>query len=138
MVVSLLVIERLPVALPAVVGVNVTETFTDCPAAIVAGVVIPLIENLNRAFDNRIRLAMMSVLFVREQADFNELKRLLGVTDGNLATHIAVLERHKYLKVKKMFVGKKPRTTYAITEPGRKAFTTHVNALEEIIRERKK
>jgi DNA-binding HxlR family transcriptional regulator len=100
--------------------------------------VIPPIENLNRAFDNRIRLAMMSVLFVREQADFNELKKMLGVTDGNLATHVAVLERHKYVRVKKVFVGRKPHTTYAITESGRKAFSAHVDALEEIIREQKK
>lgn len=96
------------------------------------------IENLNKAFDNRIRLTIMSVLFVREEVDFNDLKKTLGVTDGNLATHIAVLERHKYLKVKKLFVGKKPRTTYAITESGSQAFAAHVDALEEVIRGGKK
>lgn len=95
---------------------------------------ISSIENLNKAFDSRIRLAIMSVLSVREESDFNELKRILGVTDGNLATHCAVLERHRYLKVKKLFVGKKPRTTYAITEAGRKAFATHIGALEGVIR----
>jgi DNA-binding HxlR family transcriptional regulator len=100
--------------------------------------VIPRIDNLNKAFDNRIRLAIMSVLFVREEVDFNELKDMLGVTDGNLATHVAVLERHRYLKVKKLFVGRKPRTTYTMTDTGRKAFSGHVDALEEIIRERKK
>ena len=95
---------------------------------------IPTFENLNKAFDNRIRLTIMSVLFVREEIDFNDLKKMLGVTDGNLATHVAVLERHKYLKVKKLFVGRKPRTTYAITESGGKAFAAHVDALEEVIR----
>jgi DNA-binding HxlR family transcriptional regulator len=100
--------------------------------------VIRSIENLNKAFDNRIRLTIMSVLFVREEVDFNDLKKTLGVTDGNLATHIAVLERHKYLKVKKLFVGKKPRTTYAITESGSQAFAAHVDALEEVIRGGKK
>jgi DNA-binding HxlR family transcriptional regulator len=100
--------------------------------------VIPSFANLNKAFDNRIRLAIMSVLFVREGVDFNDLKEMLGVTDGNLATHVAVLERHKYLKVKKVFVGRKPRTTYAITESGSKAFAAHVDALEEVIRGGKK
>ena len=95
---------------------------------------IQSIENLNKAFDNRIRLTIMSVLFVREEVDFNDLKKMLGVTDGNLATHVAVLERHKYLKVKKLFVGKKPRTIYAITESGSAAFAAHVDALEDVIR----
>ena len=99
---------------------------------------IPSFENLNKAFDNRIRLAIMSVLFVKEEVDFNGLKQMLGVTDGNLATHVAVLERHKYVKVKKIFLGKKPRTTYSITETGSKAFAAHVDALEEVIRGGKK
>ena len=92
------------------------------------------LKNLNKAFDNRIRLAIMSVLFVREEVDFSDLKEMLGVTDGNLATHVAVLERHRYLRVKKAFVTRKPRTTYTLTESGRKAFAGHVDALEEVIR----
>lgn len=99
---------------------------------------IPSFENLNRAFDNRVRLAIMSVLFVRPEIDFNDLKETLGVTDGNLATHVAVLERHRYLRVKKTFAGRKPRTTYAVTESGRKAFASHVDALEQVIRGGKK
>jgi len=95
---------------------------------------IPRVDTLNRAFDNRVRLAVMSVLAVRDEAEFNTLKQLLGVTDGNLATHVAVLERHRYLKVRKSFRGKKPRTAYAITETGRRAFAEHVAALERIIR----
>ncbi|HUI10635.1 MAG TPA: transcriptional regulator [Bacteroidota bacterium] len=95
---------------------------------------IPPVDTLNRAFDNRVRLAVMSVLAVRDEAEFNTLKQLLGVTDGNLATHVAVLERHRYLKVRKSFRGKKPRTAYAITETGRRAFAEHVAALERIIR----
>ena len=95
---------------------------------------IPPIDRLNRAFDNRVRLAIMSVLSVREEIDFNTLKGMLGATDGNLATHLGVLERDRYLKVKKSFVGRKPRTSYLITEPGRKAFADHVDALEQIIR----
>ena len=96
------------------------------------------IEHLNKAFDNRIRLAIMSVLSVRDEADFNDMKEILGATDGNLATHVAVLERNRYLKVKKVFVGKKTRTTYAITDSGRKAFADHVDALEQVLRGGKK
>ena len=96
------------------------------------------IEKLNKAFDSRIRLTIMSVLSVREEVDFNDLKEMLGVTDGNLATHVAVLERLRYLRVKKSFTGKKPRTTYAITESGSKAFAGHVDALEEVIRSGKR
>lgn len=95
---------------------------------------ISTVDTLNRVFDNRIRLAIMSVLSVRDETEFNALKQLLGVTDGNLATHVAVLERHRYLRVRKAFRGKKPRTTYAITESGRKAFAEHVAALERVIR----
>jgi len=96
--------------------------------------VIPPVDTLNRAFDNRVRLAIMSVLAVRDEAEFNALKQLLGVTDGNLATHIAVLERRRYLRVRKSFRGRKPVTAYAVTEAGRKAFAEHVAALERIIR----
>ena len=95
---------------------------------------IPTLDRLNRAFDNRVRLAIMSVLTVREETEFNALKNLLGVTDGNLATHIAVLERHRYVRVRKSFRGRKPVTTYAVTEAGRRAFADHVAALERIIR----
>jgi DNA-binding MarR family transcriptional regulator len=94
--------------------------------------------NLNKAFDSRIRLAIMSVLAVREEADFNDLKGILDVTDGNLATHVAVLERHKYLRVRKEFVGRKTRTTYMITDQGKKAFASHLDALEELLRSRRK
>jgi DNA-binding HxlR family transcriptional regulator len=100
--------------------------------------VITSINNLNRAFDNRIRLAIMSVLVVRGEVDFSDLKEMLGVTDGNLATHVAVLERHKYLKVKKVFVGRKPRTTYSATDAGSRAFAGHVDALEKVIRRGRK
>jgi len=96
--------------------------------------VIPPVDTLNRAFDNRVRLAIMSILAVRDETEFNTLKQLLQVTDGNLATHVAVLERHRYIRVRKSFRGKKPRTAYAVTESGRKAFAEHVAALERIIR----
>lgn len=93
-----------------------------------------LIDNLNPVFENRIRLGIMSVLVVGDPKDFTTLRSLLGVTDGNLASHLKVLEEHRFVKVKKEFVGRKPQTTYAVTEAGRKAFTGHLEGLESVIR----
>jgi DNA-binding MarR family transcriptional regulator len=94
-----------------------------------------VIEELNKAFESRIRLGIMSVLVVNESSDFNTLKEQLNITDGNLSSHITALEKLQYLKVKKQFIGKKPNTTYFITASGRKAFTGHLDALEKLIRQ---
>lgn len=91
------------------------------------------INNLNKTFESRIRLGIMSVLSVNENVDFNSLKNLLNVTDGNLASHISALEKGEYIIVRKEFVGKKPRTTYRITDVGRIAFAQHLSFLEELI-----
>ena len=91
-------------------------------------------DNLSKALESRVRLAAMSVLMVNDSVDFNSLKELLQVTDGNLATHMAMLEREGYIRVQKRFVGKKPRTTYAATSSGKAAFLEHVEALERLIR----
>lgn len=93
-----------------------------------------LIQNINKAFDHRIRLGIMSVLMVNESADFTTLKELLGVTDGNLASHAKALESEKYIAIEKQFIGKKPNTSYSVTTLGRKAFGDHINALEKLIR----
>ena len=93
-----------------------------------------ILGGLNKVFENRVRLALMSLLVVNDAIDFNTIKEMLSLTDGNLATHIAVLEKNRYVKVKKEFVGRKPQTTYAVTELGRKAFAGHVDALERLIR----
>ena len=92
-----------------------------------------ILKNINKAFDHRIRLGMMSVLMVNENVDFNALKELLGVTDGNLASHIKALELENYISVEKQFIGKKPNTKYSITVIGRKAFQEHIEALEKLI-----
>ncbi|MFN8310891.1 MAG: transcriptional regulator [Chitinophagales bacterium] len=94
----------------------------------------PIIENLNKSFENRVRLGMMSVLMVNEVIDYLELKELLQVTDGNLASHAAALEKAGYIKVNKDFVGKKTRTSYTATRLGVKAFQNHLKALEELIK----
>jgi DNA-binding HxlR family transcriptional regulator len=92
------------------------------------------IEKLNKIFDHRIRLGIMSALMVNEDVNFNFLKQLLDVTDGNLASHMKPLEENKYVKVSKSFIGKKTNTTYAITKLGEKAFREHLTALEEMIK----
>lgn len=93
-----------------------------------------VITQLNAVFENRVRLGIMSVLIVGEQRDFTSLKSLLDVTDGNLASHLRVLEEHRYVKVSKEFVNRKPQTSYTITETGRKAFRDHLAGLEKVIR----
>ena len=72
------------------------------------------ISGLNKIFDNRIRLGVMSILMVNEEMNFNDLKQMLEVTDGNLATHLLNLEENGFIKVFKGFVGKKTNTTAAI------------------------
>jgi DNA-binding HxlR family transcriptional regulator len=92
-----------------------------------------LIEGLNKAFESRVRLGIMSVLTVNNTVDFNTLKELLDVTDGNLASHLKALEKEEMIKMKKKFIGRKPNTTYSITEYGLNAFNAHINALEKLL-----
>jgi DNA-binding MarR family transcriptional regulator len=92
------------------------------------------IENLNKIFDSRIRLGIMSALVVNAEVDFNTLKELIGVTDGNLASHLKTLEDNGYVKVQKGFIGRKTNTTYTVTKAGEKAFQLHIEALEQMIK----
>lgn len=92
------------------------------------------ISGLNKIFDNRIRLGVMSIVMVNEEISFNDLKGLLEVTDGNLATHLQTLEENGFLKVHKGFVGRKTNTTYSITKAGEKAFKDHLEGLEKMIK----
>ncbi len=93
-----------------------------------------LIANLNKVFDSRIRLGIMSILSVNEWADFNTMKQLLELTDGNLASHLKALENVKYIQSIKQFVGRKPNTRYSITELGKKDFKAHLDALEQLLK----
>jgi DNA-binding MarR family transcriptional regulator len=92
------------------------------------------ISGLNKVFDNRIRLGVMTILTVNEEISFNDLKQMLEVTDGNLATHLQTLEESGYIKVHKGFIGRKTNTTYSITRAGDKAFKDHIQGLENMIR----
>lgn len=92
-----------------------------------------IINNINKAFDHRIRLGIMSILMVNDFADFNMLKELLGATDGNIASHTKALEKEDYISVEKQFIGRKPNTRYIATKLGRQAFKKHIDALEKLI-----
>ncbi len=92
-----------------------------------------MIEKLNKLFESRVRLGIMAVLAVNEWVDHAQLKELLGVTDGNLASHLAALEEAKYVQVRKRFVGKRPNTSYKSTAAGNKAFRAHLDAIEGLL-----
>lgn len=92
------------------------------------------LDNINKAFESKVRLGIMSVLMVNESVDFVSLKSLLNLSDNNLASHTRSLEELGYLLIEKKFVGRKPNTTFSITEKGREAFTQHINALESFLK----
>ena len=95
------------------------------------------IIGLDKAFDSRIKLGIMSALAVNDMLEFNSLKEFLDVTDGNLASHIKALEKDGFIGVKKKFIGKKPNTKYYMTAAGKKAFEDHLKALEKLIKAQK-
>ena len=91
------------------------------------------IDQLNKAFESRVRLGIMSILMVNDWMDYKSLKAQLNLTDGNLASHINGLEKLEYITVRKGFIGKKTNTSYAITPNGKAAFKAHINALEKLL-----
>lgn len=92
------------------------------------------IENLNKLFDSRVRLGIMSAVMVNAEVNFNELKELMDITDGNLASHLKSLEENGFIKVEKGFIGRKTNTTYSVTKAGEKAFKAHLEALALMIK----
>jgi DNA-binding transcriptional ArsR family regulator len=93
-----------------------------------------LLSNFNKTFESKTRLGIMSILMVNDEIDFNQLKELLALSDGNLASHIKSLEELKYIIVSKQFIGKKPNTTYSASKEGKKAFLVHLKSLEGILK----
>lgn len=93
-----------------------------------------ILNKLDKAFENKVRLGIMSALMVNEQVDFNTLKELLGVTDGNLASHLKSLEKSGYTEFRKDFLGRKPNTKYMATKKGEKAFKQHIAAIEQLLK----
>ncbi len=94
-----------------------------------------MIAGLNKLFDSRIRLGIMSILSVNDSAGFTMMKQLMELTDGNLATHLKALEAAGYIKCSKHFVGRKPNTLYSITTEGRRQFKLHIDALDRLIKQ---
>ena len=93
-----------------------------------------IISSLDKTFESRIRLGVMSVLLVNERVDFTTLKNTLEVTDGNLSSHLNALVNKGYVEVKKQFIGNKPNTSYSVSIQGRKAFIAHLDNLEKLIK----
>jgi DNA-binding MarR family transcriptional regulator len=91
-------------------------------------------SQLNKAFESRVRMGVMAVLVVNQWVPYGELKDVLQLTDGNLASHISALEKLNYIEVKKEFVGKKPQTSYKVTKEGKQAFQEHLGGLEKMIK----
>ncbi len=88
---------------------------------------------LDKVIHQKARLGIMSILSVKEEAEFNYLKTQMKLTDGNLSTHLSHLENSHYIRIKKIFVRKKPKTVCRLTEKGRKAFMEYIKNLEQII-----
>jgi DNA-binding MarR family transcriptional regulator len=93
-----------------------------------------ILVNINKLFENRYRLAVMSLLMVNDAIDFNTLKQQLDLTDGNLASHLAALEKQHYIDSRKESAGSRTVTYYSATGLGKQAFTDHLDALEKLIR----
>lgn len=94
-------------------------------------------DQLDKTLEHRVRLQVMSVLMANDHSDFNSLKELIDITDGNLASNLKALEKEKYVSVSKTFINRKPNTKYKATEKGKNAFTRHLNALEEMIKQQR-
>ncbi len=93
-----------------------------------------LLKDFDKAFENKIRLGIMAALVVNPHIDFVTLKELLGVTDGNLASHLKQLEKSEYIRVQKEFIDRKPNTKYFATKTGITAFRKHINAIELLLK----
>lgn len=90
-------------------------------------------QMLDELLHSRIRTAIVAILQSVETADFSYLKERTGATDGNLSTHLRKLENAEYIGVEKKFVGRKPVTTYWLTEMGREAFEEYIKHLEKML-----
>jgi len=89
---------------------------------------------LDRLIHERLRLGIVSALAVNERLTFNDLKRLLQTTDGNLSVHARKLEDAQYIACDKMFEGRVPRTEYRLTAAGRRAFEKYLSHMEALIK----
>jgi DNA-binding HxlR family transcriptional regulator len=91
------------------------------------------LPHLDRIIHERMRLGIVSALAVNESLTFNELKKLLQTTDGNLSVHARRLEEVEYVACTKSFEGRMPKTEYRLTPTGRRAFERYLNHMEALI-----
>ncbi|MGH9493835.1 MAG: winged helix-turn-helix domain-containing protein [Candidatus Sulfotelmatobacter sp.] len=92
------------------------------------------LPELDRLIHERIRLGIVSALATNDSLSFNDLKRVLKTTDGNLSVHARKLEEARYISCDKFFEGRVPRTVYRLTATGRRALTEYLDQMEEWIR----
>lgn len=87
-----------------------------------------------KIFDSSLRIQILTILSMRGSITFTELKKLLSVSDGNLSVHLKKLEDANFITVEKKFEGRKPQTTYTLTELGKKEFIAYLNKMEEVLK----
>jgi DNA-binding HxlR family transcriptional regulator len=92
------------------------------------------LPELDRRIHERIRLGILSALAINDSLSFNDLKRLLKTTDGNLSVHARKLEDADYIGCSKFFEGRIPRTEYRLTAAGRQALEQYLEQMEKLIR----
>jgi|SRR5690625_980802 len=96
------------------------------------------VQNIDDLIHAKARLGIMSMVMIYDKCDFMMLKKQLGLTDGNLGSHIKRLEDADYIQVTKTFEQRKPKTYITVTEKGAKAYETYINTLESIIHPQRK
>jgi DNA-binding HxlR family transcriptional regulator len=106
-----------------------TEQFHEVPGRAAGGA-----QGLDRLIHERMRLGIVSALAVNDRLTFNDLKKLLDTTDGNLSVHARKLEQAGYVGCEKYFSGRLPKTEYRLTPQGRQALERYLNHMEAIIR----
>ncbi|HLV78625.1 MAG TPA: transcriptional regulator [Chthonomonadaceae bacterium] len=109
---------------------EILSTHPNAPHAVAA---LEALETLDNTIHQKARLGIMSTLLALGEADFKLLKETLALSDGNLSTHLALLEERGYIEARKEFIRRKPHTTYTPTPAGREAFHRYLLALERII-----
>jgi len=92
---------------------------------------------LDRVIHEKGRLVIMSMLAASQELSFTEMRDALGMTDGNLTTHIKALQQEGYISIAKSYQNRRPLTTCSLTAAGRKAFAEYINLLEKIVRQNK-
>ncbi len=123
-------------AKPAMARTGASEEKTAAPKAVTGaeqGKFENALPHLDRIIHERMRLGIVSALAVNESLTFNELKKLLQTTDGNLSVHARRLEEVSYVECSKSFEGRMPKTEYRLTASGRKAFERYLDHMEALI-----